>query len=178
MFKRVALGLLTLGCLAAAWTGKSYGFGEPRVVPDTSYYFDNWRFDRYPYATVVGVLNGDTIVAQIDGEQTLRKVRLAGIQAPLPDEQPYSRQAVELLKSKIQFQVVKLEGDKLLRDEDATDLVEAYVWLHGEQINAVLVRNGLATVVPYSHNIKYDNYFSGLQTRARDENLGIWATLQ
>ncbi len=168
-----------LGGLGILWAGlmipPGFGFGEPRSVPDTSFYFDNFNFDRFPYATVGAVLSGDTVAVQIEGETHLRLVRLAGIQAPDAVDAPFDQEAVQLLRDRILFQQVKLEGDTFFRNEDGTGPVEAYIWLNGNQINAVLVRNGLATVRPYTHNIKYDNHFVGLQQRAREENLGIWS---
>ncbi len=176
VFASCALGALVLGsAYLDSETTASFAFGEARIIPDTSFYFDNFRFDRYPYATVVDVVAGDIVVVQIEGELTLRYIKLAGIQALDPTEQPFFGQAVELLREMILFERVKLEGDKFLRNEDATGFIEAYVWQEGRLMNAALVRNGLAVVIPYSHNIKYDNYFSGLQERARNEQLGVWA---
>ncbi len=177
MLKRCLLATCTLSCLAigSLWVEAGHSFGEPRIVPDTSYYFDNFRFDRYPYATVSGVINGNTIVAQVEGETHQRLIRLAGIEALASGDQPFQAQAVDLLRDMILYQRVKLEGDKFQRGHEVDGPVEAYVWLEGDQINAVLVRNGLATVIPYSHNIKYDNYFLGLQERARDDRRGIWS---
>ncbi len=168
-----------LGGVGILWGGvmatQGFGFGEPRPVPDTSYYFDNFNFDRFPYGTVGAVLSGDTVAVQIDGETQMRIVRLAGIQAPEETDAPFDSEAVQLLRDRILFQQVKLEGDTFLRNEDASGPVEAYIWLHGDQMNALLVRNGLATIRPYTHNIKYDNHFVGLERRAREESLGIWS---
>ncbi|MFQ3584285.1 MAG: thermonuclease family protein [Cyanobacteriota bacterium] len=177
MFQRVALGSAALGLLLAVQVMPSHGFGEPRVVPDTSFYFDNHRFDRYPDAIVVRVVDGETLVVQIQGEQKMRLIKLAGIEGIRSEENPYHQQAIELMRERILYRTVKLEGDKLLRNEDATGLVEAYVWLEGHQMNAMLVRNGLARIAPYSHNIKYDSYYGGLQEKARQERLGIWSRL-
>ncbi|MEN9238385.1 MAG: thermonuclease family protein [Thermostichus sp. DG_1_6_bins_120] len=175
MFRRVALGSAALGLLLTVPVMPGHGFGEPRVVPDTSFYFDNHRFDRYPDAVVVGVVDGETLVVQIEGEQKMRLIKLAGIQSLSPEETPYYEQAIELIRERILYRTVKLEGDKLLRNEDATGLVEAYVWLEGQQMNALLIRNGLARITPYSHNIKYDSYYGGLQEKARQARLGIWS---
>jgi len=177
MFRRMAFGWAVLGWLLALPVLPGHGFGERRVVPDTPFYFDNHYFDRYPEAVVVGVVNGDTLVAQIEGEQKLRLIQLAGIQGLSPQEDPFYQQALELMRERILRRTVKLEGDKLLRNVDATGLVEAYVWLEGQQMNALLVRNGLARIAPYTHNIKYDSYFRGLEKRARQERLGIWSRL-
>lgn len=177
MFQRIALGSAALGLLLAIPVLPSHGFGGPQVVPDTPFYFDNHRFDRYPDAVVVRVVNGDTLVVQIEGEQKMRLIRLAGIEGLSPEENPYYQQAIELMRERILYRTVKLEGDKLLRNVDATGLVEAYVWLEGHQMNAMLVRNGLARIVPYSHNIKYDSYYGGLQEKAQQERLGIWSRL-
>ncbi|MEN9226745.1 MAG: thermonuclease family protein [Thermostichus sp. HHBFW_bins_43] len=177
MFQRVALGFAASGLLLVTPAMPSHGFGEPRVVPDTRFYFDNHRFDRYPDAVVVRVVSGDTLVVQIEGEQKMRLIRLAGIEGLGFEESPHHEQAVELIRERILYRTVKLEGDKLLRNEDATGLVEAYVWLEGHQMNAMLVRNGLARIVPYSHNIKYDSYYRGLQEKAQQDRLGIWSRL-
>jgi len=101
MFQRIALGSAALGLLLAIPVLPSHGFGEPRVVPDTPFYFDNHRFDRYPDAVVVRVVNGDTLVVQIEGEQKMRLIRLAGIEGLSPEENPYYQQAIELMRERI-----------------------------------------------------------------------------
>ncbi len=176
-FRRIAFGSVVVGGLLALPVLPVHSFGERRVVPDTPFYFDNHYFDRYPAAVVVRVVNGNTLVVQIEGEQKLRLVRLAGIQGLSPEEDPFYQQAIELMRERILRRTVKLEGDKLLRNVDATGPVEAYVWLEGQQMNALLVRNGLARIIPYSPNIKYDSYFRGLEKKARQERLGIWSRL-
>jgi micrococcal nuclease len=161
--------------LGAFWSSAGFSFGEPRIIPDTSFYFNNLQWGRYPSAVVAEVIDGNTILAQIEGELSVQVVRLAGIEKLTGSDQPFDQQAIDLMKSQILYRTVKLEGDKFARDEETSGPLEAYIWLEGVQMNGLLVRNGLATVVPYSHNIKYDNYFKGLQEQARAEKVGVWS---
>ncbi|GAB4216813.1 MAG: hypothetical protein OHK0012_19860 [Synechococcales cyanobacterium] len=166
---------MTLSCVGALLLSGSVAtaFGEKRVAPDTPYYFDNIRFDRYPYAHIVKVVNGHTVIAQVEDEPRLRLLRLAGIESVVRD--PYDQQAIALLQKLAQYKTVKLEGDRNPRDVDAVEAVEVYIWSEGRQMNAELVRAGLATVPEFVSNTKYDNIFRGLQAEARQERLGIWA---
>ncbi len=195
LLQRSVLGLCTLGCLAAGtlWPIPGFGFGEPRVVPDTSFYFHNYSFDRYPDATVTRILSSHLIMVQIEGEHGMRVVQLAGIE-PIPETaEPFYQQAIQAMEETILHRIVKLEGDDYQRNEEVTSFVQAYVWLEGHQMNATLVRSGLAKTIPafdpaggalppitasanlYTPNIKYRNYYYGLQNRARAERLGIWS---
>ncbi len=169
--RQSALWITCLGALLLS-SAAALAFGEKRVAPDTPYYFDNIRFDRYPYARIVKVVNGHTVIAQVEDETRLRLLRLAGIESATQD--PYDQQAIELLQKLAQYKTVKLEGDRNPRDVAAVDPVEVYIWSEGRQMNAELVRAGLAIVPEFVSNTKYDNVLRGLQFQAQQERIGIW----
>ncbi len=59
--------------------------------------------------------------------------------------------------------------------------VLAYVWVHqpdGSEVmaNAEMLWLGHARVQNRSPNAKYDSYFRDLQTKARDQGLGLWSS--
>lgn len=151
-------------------------FGEPRVVPNHRFSFDNRYYDQYPSAIVVRVLSGDRIVVQIEDEPELRIIRLAGIVALDELAPQFDAAAVEFLQDQIQYRTVKLEGDVFQRQPDGSGAVEAYVWLEGEQINESLVRDGLAIVERYTHNMRRDNTLRGVQSEAQRRRNGVWGS--
>jgi len=172
--RKSALWITCLGALVLSSTA-ALAFGEKRVAPDTPFYFDNIRFDRFPYARIVKVVNGHTVIAQVEEETSLRVLRLAGIESANQD--PFDQQAIQFLQRSVQFKTVRLEGDRNSRGVNAAGSVEVYIWSEGRQMNAELVRAGLAIVPDFVSNTKYDTIFRGLQSQAQQERLGVW-TLQ
>lgn len=176
--KRIIIASCVLGAaVGGLWPLSGFGFGEPRTVPDTSFYFNNLRWGRYPSAVISRVVSPDTVIAVIEGAPGPCVIRLAGIEGPTDQERPYDQRAVELLQEKILYRTVKLEGDEFLRTDFGEGPISAYIWLEGEQMNSELLRAGLARAIPspYTPNIKYWNHFRGLEERARQEALGIWS---
>ncbi len=172
----VRMFLLLLACGSCCWALPVKAFGEPRIVPNFRFSFDNNYFDQYPSALVVRVLSGNRLVVQVEGEQELRIIRLAGIEALSEVAPDYDNAAVEFLQNQIQYRTVKLEGDLFQRRPDGTGPVEAYVWLEGQQLNEALVRDGLAIVEPYTHNIRRDNTLRGIQAEAQRRGSGVWGS--
>lgn len=175
--KRIIIASCLIGAVVGLWPDASFGFGEPRTVPETDFYFNNLRWGRYPSAVISRVISPTTVVAVIEGAPGPCIIHLAGIEAPTDQEQPYDQRAVELLQEKILYRTVKLEGDEFLRSDFVNGPISAYIWLEGEQMNSELLRMGLARAIPspYTANIKYWNHFQGLEERARLEGLGIWS---
>ena len=152
-----------------------YAYGEPRVVPNYPFYFDNPVLDRYPVATVVKVLNGYQVVVQIEGEQRLRIVQLAGIRNIGEFSPEIEQQAISTIEALMLHQVIRLEGDMFQRTPKGTGQVQAYLWLNGTQMNEELIRNGLAIVEGYTHNMRHDNYLRGVQEEAISNEVGVWS---
>ncbi len=173
MLLRICLLSLAWG---SCWMLPASAFGEPRIVPNFRFGFQNDYFDQYPSALVVRVLSGNRLIVQVEGEPELRIIRLAGIEALSEVAPEFDNAAIEYLQSQIQYRTVKLEGDLFQRRPDGTGSVEAYVWLEGQQLNEALVRDGLAIVERYTHNLRRDNTLRGIQAEAQRRGSGVWGS--
>lgn len=134
-------------------------------------------YDRQAYH-VTKVVDGDTFWA-ISKEGVDTKFRLIGMDCPdnrHPNKpiQPFSTEATNYLKLKIDSSVVFLEYDIETKDMYGRDLV--YVFdADGSNINAELVRNGLARVTTYVPNVRYESLFHDNQVKAREDKLHMWS---
>ena len=128
-------------------------------------------------ATVVRVVDGDTFVANIDGQD--EKIRLIGVDTPEsvnPDESKNTergKEASENTKSILtKGKHVWLEAD--VQDEDKYNRKLRYVWLEkptdsnnreqveSEMLNAVLVKDGWADPMEIAPNTKWASMFDEL----------------
>lgn len=114
---------------------------------------------------VLRVKDGDTITVQ-SGEEEV-DIRLADIDAPESD-QPLGAEARRFLRSLLEGQEAELE----LVGGDAYRRIVARVYRDGVDVNAEMVRRGLAWVVR-----DYDPapYLVELEDDAREAGRGIWA---
>lgn len=129
-------------------------------------------------ATVVRVVDGDTLVVDIDGEGE-RKVRLIGIDTPEsvhPERDKNSEDGVRASEHTEEIlppgTVVWLERD--VSDTDAYDRLLRYVWLEepddqndpeevrDKMLNARLVADGWARAVDYPPDTKWSDVFHDL----------------
>jgi micrococcal nuclease len=123
-------------------------------------------------ATVVAVLDGDTIV--VEGGQ---KIRYAGLNTPEthhPDKLPEycGREAFEANRRLVAGQTVRLEFDR--RRRDAYGRLLAYVYVGNLFVNAELIRQGYALVSTYRENQRYHTQFLRLQKSAIEARRGLW----
>jgi len=141
-------------------------------------------------ATVVRVVDGDTLVCLVDGKN--EKVRLIGIDCPeSKDNRKHkedakrdcchtSDQLIDLGKEATAFttsvaaagKAVQLEID--VQERDKYHRVLAYIWADGRLLNAELLREGLAQLMTIPPNVKRANYFYQVQKKAQRENKGVW----
>lgn len=136
--------------------------------------------------TVEHAVDGDTL-ALSNGE----RVRLIGVDTPesavnpklYRDAKRSGRNAKTILSTGAQAKLftkklcegrkVRLETDTVLRDKYGRIL--AYVFLDDQTfVNAELVRSGYAHVYTISPNVKYKDYFLGLEREARENRKGFW----
>lgn len=122
---------------------------------------------------VIQVIDGDTIV--LNSKET---VRLIGVNAPeiLSDrpKQYYGKEAFEFTKQMIENKRIKIKTDKRLSDDYGRLL--AYVYLKNcKNVNAELIKTGLARFVESDQNILYNERFIELEQKAKAEGLGIWS---
>ena len=155
-FAQIFLVVVAIGLATSAWS------------------FDA-RLDSGPDATVVEVVDGDTVVLD-DGSQ----VRLVGIQAPkLPlgragfIEQPLAPDAKAALEELALGELVTLGFGGARQDRHGRWLAHLYLpdgrWLQGE-----LLKRGLARVYSFPDNLALVTDMLALETTARDAGEGIW----
>jgi len=124
-------------------------------------------------ATVVRVIDGDTIEVDIDGR--LYKVRYIGIDTPEVGR-PGADEATAFNAQLVSGKTVYLEKD--VSETDRYGRLLRYVWVEEAMINAVLVANGYAQVTTYPPDVKYQQDFLELQKQAEANGLGLWAVSQ
>ncbi len=127
------------------------------------------------YATVVRVVDGDTIIVEIDGEEY--RVRYIGINSPelanngRPAED-YAEKAAEYNAELVEGQMVVLERD--VSDTDQYGRLLRYIWLGDTLVNAELVRQGLADARYYNPDTARQETLNAAEDGAREQKLGIW----
>jgi micrococcal nuclease len=132
-------------------------------------------------ATIINVVDGDTMDVSTGGDDTLR-VRLIGLDAPEsvhPDASKNTEMgwiASEYTNSQLLGKEVSLEFDVQELDEYGRAL--AYVWLDNELFNAKIIRNGYAQVSTYPPNVKYTNLLVESQEQAREAGVGMWSATE
>jgi micrococcal nuclease len=130
-------------------------------------------------ATVIRVVDGDTVHAQIDGVDTT--IRLIGVDTPetVAPGQPiecYGPQASRFTTAQLDGQDVELEFDQDLIDPYERTL--AYVWLDGKLFNETLVARGFAEAKDYPPNTKYQERLDAAETRASADGRGLWGACE
>jgi len=127
-------------------------------------------------ATVVRVIDGDTIEVDIDG--TSYKVRYIGIDTPELDDERAEYCALAQEATRYNRQLVEGKSVWLEKDVSETDKygrLLRYVYVDNIFVNAKLVKQGLACVEAYEPNTKYWGYLEELETEAIQTGRGIWA---
>lgn len=118
---------------------------------------------------VTGVRDGDTIYV-LQGGNTFT-VQLHGIDAPEPS-QPYGKQATNFLRRRVAGKEVQVR----VRDRDRYGRLVSSVVLNGRDVNAQLLRAGLAWYYWW-----YENYTPDARRdqtreyRAQQADRGLWA---
>ncbi|UCG55299.1 MAG: thermonuclease family protein [Dehalococcoidia bacterium] len=126
-------------------------------------------------ATVVRVIDGDTIEVNIEGR--LFDVRYIGIDTPemvhpTQGEEPYGKEAYKKNGELIEGKTVILEKD--VSETDQYGRLLRYVYVDDLLVNAELVRLGYAQVSTYPPDLRYQDLFLELQQEARENNRGLW----
>ncbi len=130
-------------------------------------------------ATVVRVVDGDTISVQFNGRT--EKVRYIGMDTPetkhpIKGEQPGGREASAVNRGLVEGKTVRLELD--VRERDRRRRLLAYVYVGDMMVNEELVRLGYAQVMTIPPNVAYQSRFLKLQREAREAARGLWAQPQ
>lgn len=143
----------------------------------------------YETATVVRVVDGDTVVVEVTGGADGSgagmaevgqeyPVRLIGIDTP---ESVKPNSPVECFgKEAAAAATALLEGAdvRMVKDVEETDRYDRllrYVYVGDEMANARLVANGYASAYTYPPNIRHYALFVQLQREAHDNDRGLWS---
>jgi len=127
-------------------------------------------------ATVVRVVDGDTIEVEIEGETY--KVRYIGIDTPetVDPRRPvgcFGEEASAANKALVEGLTVGLEKD--VSNTDIYGRLLRYIWLNdSEMVNAILVREGYAQSSPYPPDVRHQEQFDQLEAEARSAARGLW----
>jgi micrococcal nuclease len=131
-------------------------------------------------ATVVRVVDGDTIVVAYGGDEY--KVRYIGMDAP-ETKDPNSPvefmgpQATTANTALVKGKTVFLEKD--VSEVDQYDRLLRYVWVNDgivwTLVNRELVRQGLAIARSYPPDVRYDDLYRAAATDAQLSGLGMYA---
>jgi micrococcal nuclease len=161
-----AVALLALGgwLLVHSWVDGGSNDGGPTAPSE-----------RSVDARVVRVVDGDTIVASVDGSDEY--VRYIGVDTPetvKPDTpvQCYGPQASDENHRLVEGRSVKLVFDAEQRDDYGRLL--AYVYTGRRFVNAELVRGGFARTLAISPNTSHTTALQRLATRAARAGRGLW----
>jgi endonuclease YncB( thermonuclease family) len=119
--------------------------------------------DYYTTATVVRVIDGDTI--EIENGQ---KVRMLGINTP-EKSQTFSGEATEFLKSQVLDKEVRLE----IHGTDRYGRFLGYVFVGGQNVNEQILWEGFGTLYYYGRDDHY-NDLKKAEKNARDSGMGLW----
>ena len=125
---------------------------------------------------VTRVVGGDAISVAIGNQ--IEKVRYIGINTPeihhpTKGREPYGDAAREANARLVEGRWVQLVLDVQARDSFGRLL--AYVYVGSRFVNAELVWQGYAEAATYPPNVRYAEYFVGLQRQARETKRGLWA---
>lgn len=129
-------------------------------------------------AKVVRVIDGDTIEVQLS-DGTKEVVRLLLIDTPETKHpqkgvEPCGPEATAFTKRMLPTgKNIVLEFDKDKRDK--YDRLLAYVYVDGKSVNEALLAAGLAKVVVYKPNDKYEDKYRAIEAKAKKEKKGIWS---
>ena len=146
------------------------------IASAAGWWFGTARRSATPDVRVVDVLDGDTIVVALPGGGR-DTVRLLGVDTPETHHPTkpvgcYGPEAAAFTQQRLAGRVVTLEGDVESRDLYGRRL--AYVLLHGERFNDVLLRRGFARLLVIAPNRSHAHELLAAELAARDAGRGLW----
>jgi micrococcal nuclease len=130
-------------------------------------------------ATMISVVDGDTIDVNIDGHR--ERVRLIGIDTPETKKpntpvQCFGPEATRFTKSiLVEDALLHLERDVVARDDYGRMLAYVYLATDGTFVNMAIVREGFARVLTIRPNAAHADEFVVAARAAQADNIGLWA---
>ncbi len=129
--------------------------------------------------TVIRIIDGDTIVIEIDGVQ--EKIRLIGVDTPevADPRKPvecFGKEASSFTKNLLTGVHVRLELDTAQGDRDKYGRLLRYVFLSdGMLVNKTIITEGYGHEYTYRMPYHYQTEFKAAQYTARENKKGLWA---
>ena len=130
-------------------------------------------------SAVVRVVDGDTIVVDIDGVP--EKVRLIGVDTPevVDPRKPvqcFGKEASAFTKTLLTGRRVRLEMDSSQGDRDKYHRLLRYVFLNDDTlVNKTIIAEGYGHEYTYRTPYRYQTEFTTAQQSARAAEKGLWA---
>jgi micrococcal nuclease len=124
--------------------------------------------EQRPNALVTRVLDGDSVLVDLDGDET--DVRLAGVNAA-EDGECYHDQATEHLRGLLDGRTVGVEEV----GTDQFDRTLAYLWLDDRLVNLGLVEQGFAIALTPEPNETTGELLLAAEETAYLEMAGLWS---
>ena len=129
-------------------------------------------------ATVVGVVDAETIVVEIDGVR--QTVRYLGVDVPSGDD-CFAEEAIAANESLVMGQKVRIE--RQATDTDARGNWVRDVWVPSADggwtlVSEALVREGAAEANISKPNTRFEAWLQSSQFMARDEGVGLWGACE
>jgi micrococcal nuclease len=125
----------------------------------------------YELATVIRVIDGDTIDVEVNGER--QRVRYIGMNTPERDE-PCFDEATQANVDLVAGKEVRLEKD--VSETDRYGRLLRYVFVGDTFVNVALVAGGYAEAMLYRPDGKHYELFSQLEVEAAQAELGCHKT--
>lgn len=130
-------------------------------------------------ATVISVVDGDTVKVDIDGVR--ETLRIIGINTPetVDPRKPvecFGKEASAKAKELLSNQTIELEGDETQGERDKYGRLLRYVFLlDGTDFGKTMISSGLAYEYTYSKPYKYQQEYTDAQVDAETNGRGLWA---
>ena len=130
-------------------------------------------------ARVIRVVDGDTVVADIDGQE--ERVRLIGIDTPESVEQGspvecFGKEASKHTRDLLaEGTAVRIELDAEPRDRYDRLLGYVYRASDGLFVNLAIVRDGYGNSYTFPPNVAHTDQFRDAAAAARDGGVGLWS---
>lgn len=130
--------------------------------------FANTAFAKVEFATVSTVKDGDTI--KLANGKTVRYI---GINSPeVKSNECFGAEAKSINAKLVKGKKIKLVSDKSNTDKYGRLL--RYIWIGDSFVNDYLIKNGYATTLSISPDLKYSKIFKQSQEEARKNKRGLW----
>lgn len=128
----------------------------------------NSAFAKVEFATISTVKDGDTI--KLTNGKTIRYI---GINSPeIKSNECFGAEAKSINSKLVKGKKVKLVSDK--SDTDKYGRLLRYVYVGNEFINDYLIKNGYATTLTISPDLKHSKTLKQSQEEARKNKRGLW----